>query len=94
MGQGFTIQQNKRRNISPFVTAPGDTASDPQIVAYIDAASRAPVSGSPYYSMLPANTIDLLHPLIQEVLFGTTTAQQAARRLETSIRNEAKKNYR
>lgn len=94
MGKGFPLQQNKRRNISPFVTAPGESASDPQIVAYIDAASRAPVTGSPYYSMLPANTIDLLHPLIQEVLFGATTPEQAARRLQKSIRDEAIKNYR
>jgi multiple sugar transport system substrate-binding protein len=94
MGQGFPIQQNKRQNISPFLEAPGAMVSDPQIVAYIAAASRAPVTGSPYYSMLPANTIDLLHPLIQEVLFGTTTPQQAARKLEESIREEAKKNYK
>jgi multiple sugar transport system substrate-binding protein len=94
MGQGFPIQQQKRQNISPFLEAPGATASDPQIVAYIDAVNHAPVTGSLYYSMLPANTIDLLHPLIQEVLFGTTTPQQAARRLEQSIRDEAKKNYK
>ena len=92
MGQGFPIQQNKRQNFSPFLEAPGAQLSDPQIAAYIDAASRAPVTGSPYYSMLPANTIDLLHPLIQEVLFGQTTPQEAARRLEGSIRDEAKKN--
>ena len=49
-------------------------ASDPQIVAYLARSSRAPVTGSPYYSMLPANTIDLLHPLIQDVLFGTAHA--------------------
>lgn len=94
MGQGFPIQQNKRQNISPFLAAPGPMVSDPQVVAYIDAASRAPVTGSPYYSMLPANTIDMLHPLIQDVLFGKVTPQQAAQRLEASIRDEAKKNYK
>jgi multiple sugar transport system substrate-binding protein len=94
MGQGFPIQQNKRQNISPLLEAPGAMVSDRQIDAYIAAASRAPVTGSPYYSMLPANTIDLLHPLIQAVLFGTVTPQQAARKLEASIREEAKKNYK
>ncbi|HEU4375041.1 MAG TPA: carbohydrate ABC transporter substrate-binding protein, partial [Telluria sp.] len=94
MGKGFPIQQNKRQNISPFLTAPGPMVSDPQMVAYIDAVSRAPVTGSPYYSMLPANTIDMLHPLIQDVLSGNVTPQQAAHRLDASIRDEAKKNYK
>jgi multiple sugar transport system substrate-binding protein len=92
MGQGFVLQQNKRQNISPFLVAPGPMVSDPQVVAYIDAATRAPVTGSPYYSMLPANTIDLLHPLIQDVLAGKVTPLQAARRLDASIRAEAIKN--
>jgi multiple sugar transport system substrate-binding protein/raffinose/stachyose/melibiose transport system substrate-binding protein len=82
MGKGFPIQQNKRQNISPFVTAPGPMVSDPQMVAYIDAVSRAPVTGSPYYSMLPANTIDMLHPLIQDVLSGNVSPQQAAHRFD------------
>ncbi len=89
-GRGFPIQQNKRQNISPFLAAPGPMVSDPQIVAYIDAASRAPVTGSPYYSMLPANTIDMLHPLIQQVMLGEVTPRQAARRLEASIRDQAR----
>jgi len=94
MGQGFLIQQERRQNIAPFVQASGAPAGDPQIVAYLDAANRAPVTGSPYYSMLPANTIDMLHPLMQDVLFGKVTPQQAAHRLESSIRDEAKKNHR
>jgi multiple sugar transport system substrate-binding protein/raffinose/stachyose/melibiose transport system substrate-binding protein len=94
MGQGYALQQNKRRNISPFVVAPGPMVSDPQIVAYIDAATRAPVTGSPYYSMLPANTIDLLHPLIQDVLTAKVTPRQAAHRLDASIREEARNNYK
>ena len=94
MGQGFAIQQEKRQNIAPFAQAPGAPAGDPQIVAYLDAVSRAPVTGSPYYSMLPANTIDMLHPLMQDVLFGKATPQQAAQRLDASIRGEAKKNYK
>lgn len=90
-GAGFAIQQNKRHNISPFLAATGAMVTDPRLVAYIDAVQRAPITGSPYYSMLPANTIDMLHPLLQDVLSGKTTPQQAARRLDASIRAEAKK---
>ncbi|MDB5917798.1 MAG: extracellular solute-binding protein family 1 [Massilia sp.] len=94
MGEGFPIQQERRQNIAPFATAGGAPAGDPQIVAYLDAVNRAPVTGSPYYSMLPAATIDLLHPLMQDVLVGKVTPQQAAHRLDASIRDEAKKNHK
>jgi multiple sugar transport system substrate-binding protein len=93
-GAGFALQQSKRQNISPFVAESGNFVSDPQIVAYIDAATRAPVTGSPYYSMLPANTIELLNQLIQDVLSGKVTPPRAAQRLEASIREEARKNYK
>jgi multiple sugar transport system substrate-binding protein len=91
-GKGFAIQQNKRQNVSPFKTAPGKMVSDPRITAYIAQASKAPLTGSPYYSMLPAATIELLHPLIQDVLFGKVTPRQAAHTLDASIRDEARKN--
>jgi multiple sugar transport system substrate-binding protein/raffinose/stachyose/melibiose transport system substrate-binding protein len=90
-GAGFPIQQNKRHNISPFLADGGKMAGDPRLVAYVDTVQRAPITGSPYYSMLPANTIDMLHPLIQDVLTGKVAPQQAARRLDASIRAEAKK---
>jgi multiple sugar transport system substrate-binding protein len=90
-GAGFAIQQNKRHNISPFIANGGQMPGDPRLVAYVDAVQRAPITGSPYYSMLPANTIDMLHPLIQDVLTGKVTPQQAARRLDASIRAEATK---
>jgi multiple sugar transport system substrate-binding protein len=94
MGKGFPIQQERRQNIAPFVQGAEAPAGDPQIVAYLAAVNRAPVTGSPYYSMLPANTIDMLHPLMQDVLFGKVTPQQAAHRLDASIRDEAKKNHK
>ena len=94
MGAGFPIQQRQRQNIAPFAPAPGAPAGDPQIAAYLDAVGRAPVTGSPYYSMLPANTIDMLHPLIQDVLVGTVSPRQAAHRLDASLRDEATRNYK
>ncbi|MES2129387.1 MAG: extracellular solute-binding protein [Pseudomonadota bacterium] len=90
-GAGFTIQQNKRQNISPFKEAPGKMISDPQIVAYIDEVSNAPVTGSPYYAFLPADTIEMLHPLIQDVLFGKVTPRQAAHLFDASVKEAANK---
>jgi multiple sugar transport system substrate-binding protein len=94
MGKGFPILQNKRQNISPFKVAPGKMVSDPQLLEYIDAISKAPLTSSLYYSLLPANTIEMLHPLLQDVLFGKASPRQAARQLEAAIRDEAKMNYK
>ena len=94
LGEGFPIQQHKRQNIPPFKVVQGAVLSDPQITGYINVVSKYPVAGSPYYSFLPANTIEMLHPLIQDVLFGNVTPQQAAKSLDASIKNEAKKNYK
>lgn len=94
-GEGFAIEQKKRQNITPFVSqaaaAAGVPPGDARIEAYLAQVEAAPVTGSPYYSMLPANTIDLLHRLIQDVLSNKRTPQQAARLLEASIRDEARK---
>lgn len=89
---GFTIEQTKRQNISPFISERAAPEGDPQIVAYLAQVERAPVTGSPYYSMLPATTIDVLHQLIADVLSNKLTARQAARRLQTSIRDESRHN--
>ena len=91
-GKGFPIQQNKRQNISPLKTVEGKVVSDPQMNEYVRTVSKYPVTASPYYSYLPTATIELLHPLLQDVLLGKTTPQQAATRLDQSIKQEARKN--
>ena len=93
-GRASPSSKTKRQNISPFKAAPGAHGGRAAHRRLPRPRSAAPVTGSPYYSMLPANTIDMLHPLIQEVLPGKVTPQQAARRLDASIRNEARKNYK
>lgn len=91
-GPGFAIQQKKRQNIAPFAAATAEGNDDPQILAYLAQIERAPVTASPYYSMLPANTIDVLHQLIGDVLSNRLTPRQAAQRLQASIRAEARSN--
>lgn len=89
-GPGFAIQQNKRHNIAPLKQAPGQLAGDAQIGAYIERVGKAPLAASPYYSFLPAGTIEMLHPLLQDVLQDKVTPRQAARALEQSIKREAR----
>lgn len=57
---------------------------------YVRQVTQAPLTAPPYYSYLPTNTIDLLHPLLQQVLFGKISPRQAALTLDRSIRHEAR----
>ena len=91
-GKGFSIYQNKRQNMAPLKQVQGRVVADPQITQYIQSVAQFPVTASPYYSFLPASTIELLHPLMQDVLAGKVTAQQAASKLDASIKTEARQN--
>lgn len=92
--KGFQILQKKRHNISPFRDNTGTAVSDPVIVEYTDAVRRYPVTASPYYSSLPSNTIEYVHGLMQDVLLHKITPAQAAKRLDQSVKNEAKMHYK
>jgi len=94
LGRGFSIMQNKRRNISPFKFNQGPVLVDPQLLAYTRTVAAFPRTSSLYYTYLPANTIDQLHPLLQDVLRGRITAAQAARLLDASIKQQAEMNYK
>jgi multiple sugar transport system substrate-binding protein/raffinose/stachyose/melibiose transport system substrate-binding protein len=93
-GPGFAIIQRKRQNTSPFKQSAETAGSDRKMVDYTDRVSRYPVTGSPYYSALPSNSIVLLHRLIQDVLFRKITPAQAAKLLDESVKNEAKMHYK
>jgi multiple sugar transport system substrate-binding protein len=93
-GKGFLILQAKRHNISPFGQSAGKAINDPVIVDYTEAVRRYPVTASPYYSSLPSNTIEFLHGLMQDVLLHRITPEEAAERLDESVKNEAKMHYK
>jgi multiple sugar transport system substrate-binding protein len=93
-GEGFAILQAKRQNIPPFEQAPRAAAGDPVIVGYTDMVSRYPVTAPPYYSLLPSNSIEQLHRLMQDVLFKKITPDQAAKLLDESVKNEARMHYK
>lgn len=93
-GKGFPILQKKRQNISPFKKSTDTMASDPRIVDYTNTVSRYAVTASPYYSVLPSNSIERLHRLMQDVLIRKITPRQAARLLDDSVKHEAKMHYK
>jgi len=93
-GKGFSILQRKRQNIPPFKQVPGAIVSDQRLVDYTDMVSHYPVTASPYYSVLPSNSIERLHRLILDVLSKKITPRQAARLLDESVKHEAKMHYK
>ncbi len=93
-GEGFSIIQRKRQNIPQFKQVAGTLVSDQKIVDYTNLVSRYPVTASPYYSVLPSNSIERLHRLMQDVLIRKITPRQAARLLDESVKNEAKMHYK
>ena len=93
-GKGFAVLQQKRQNIAPFRDVPKTMVSDPKIVGYTNVVSRYPVTSSPYYSVLPSNSIERLHRLMQDVLLRKITPKEAARLLDESVKNEAKMHYK
>lgn len=93
-GPGFPLLQKKRHNISPFKQESAQGLGEAQIAAYTNTVRSFPVTVGLYYSFLPANTIDSLHPLIQDVLLKKTTPRQAAQILDLSVKNEVKMHYK
>ena len=89
-GEGFAIQQNKRQNIPPLKKVTGIMVNNAEVVAFVNQISAAPVTGGLYYAVLPSNTIEMLHPLMHDVLFGTKSPRQAAKALDDSIKTEAR----
>ena len=93
-GPGFSIYQNKRQNIPPLKRVDGPVLADEQILHYVTLAQAQAVSASPYYAFLPAGTIDMLHPLMQDVLLHKVSPAQAARRLDQSVKDEVLRHNR
>ncbi len=84
---GYPIQQNARHNISSMKRVDGHLLTDPQLSAYMQQVSQYASAVPPYYAFLPANSIETLHPLLQDVLSGKITPRQAARKLDASVRS-------
>jgi len=93
-GNGFSILQRKRHNIPPFVHVTGTVVTDRVMIDYTDRVSRYPITSSPYYSVLPSNSIEQLHRLMQDVLLGKTTPKEAAALLDRSVKNQATMHYK
>jgi multiple sugar transport system substrate-binding protein/raffinose/stachyose/melibiose transport system substrate-binding protein len=92
--KGFSTYQNKRQNIPPLKQVEGPVVANDQILDYVKKAQSFPVTASPYYSFLPATAIEMLHPLMQEVLLGKTSPKIAAKEFDQAIKLAAQHNIK
>lgn len=92
--RGFSILERKRHNIPPFEHVTGTMVTDRVMIDYTNMVSRYPVTSSPYYSVLPSNSIEQLHRLMQDVLLRKVTPSQAAKLLDQSVKNQATMHYK
>jgi len=90
-GEGFHIYQNKRQCVPPFKETKGEVKLAPEIVNFVKDLSSYPVAGGLYFAVLPANCVDLSHKLMQEVLIGQKTPEQAAEALDKAAKEGVKK---
>ena len=91
-GPGMPIWQGKRKNIPPFKTIGAEASGDRNLFALVDSLQRSVATDdSPglYYSYLPAESIDVLHGLLQAVLAGKQSPAHAAQALQASITEQA-----
>lgn len=94
-GPGMPIWQTKRQNIPPFRKVSDEISGDRALFALVEQMVQAdPAGNGPglYYCYLPANTIEMLHGLLQAVLSGKKSPQEAARALQASITEQARAN--
>ncbi|MDE1180797.1 extracellular solute-binding protein [Paraburkholderia sp.] len=93
-GDGFAILQRKRQNIPPFTHVAPNMVGNAKIADYTAMVSTYPLTSSPYYSVLPSNSIEQLHRLMLDVLHRKITPKRAAALLDASVKNEAKMHYK
>jgi multiple sugar transport system substrate-binding protein/raffinose/stachyose/melibiose transport system substrate-binding protein len=90
-GQGYSTYQNKRQNIPALKKVEGQVVADPQILDYVKTAQSYATTASPYYSFLPATVLEMLHPLMQNVLLGKTSPEAAAREFDQAVKLSAQR---
>lgn len=93
-GRGLAIQQGERHNIVPIKDPAPELQSDSTVWNYVHAIQGKPRIAEPYYAYLPSNTMNMLHPLLQDVLLGRKSPQQAATLLDRSVKNEAMREHK
>lgn len=90
-GDGFHFYQNKRQCVPPFKQTKGEVKLSPEIVSFVKDLTAYPTAGGFYFAILPANCVDLSHKLMQEVLMGQKTPEEAAKALDEAAKQGVKK---
>jgi multiple sugar transport system substrate-binding protein len=90
-GKGYHYYQNARGNIPHLKDPMGEVKLDARIKKYLDAIYKYKQTAGLWFEFIPAETMQLIPKLYQEVLTGQKTPQEAAAAFDKAAKDAVKK---
>jgi multiple sugar transport system substrate-binding protein/raffinose/stachyose/melibiose transport system substrate-binding protein len=90
-GKGYHYYQNARGNIPHLKDPMGEVKLDAKIKRYLDAIYKYKQTAGLWFEYIPAETMQLIPKLYQEVLTGQKTPRQAAAAFDKAAKDAVKK---
>ena len=82
-GEGYAFYQNGMGNIPSVVEVMGEVKLDPRVIRVLDEVKGYPQTRL-WFQYLPSETLPLVNKLLDEVLLGDLTPQEAAEELHNA----------
>ena len=90
-GKGYHYYQNARGNIPHLKDPMGEVKLDAKIKRYLDAIYKYKQTAGLWFEYIPAETMQLIPKLYQEVLTGQKTPREAAAAFDKAAKDAVKK---
>ena len=85
-GEGYAFYQNGMGNIPSVVEVMGEVKLDPRVIRVLDEVKGYPQTRL-WFQYLPSETLPLVTKLLDQVLLGDLTPQEAAEELDAAARD-------
>ena len=85
-GEGYAFYQNGMGNIPSVVEVMGEVKLDPRVIRVLDEVKGYPQTRL-WFQYLPSETLPLVNKLLDQVLLGDLTPQEAAEELHNAARD-------
>ena len=82
-GEGYAFYQNGMGNIPSVVEVMGEVKLDPRVIRVLDEVKGYPQTRL-WFQYLPSETLPLVNKLLDQVLLGDLTPQEAAEELHNA----------
>ena len=85
-GDGYAFYQNGMGNIPSVINVVGEVKLDPRVIRVLDEVKGYPQTRL-WFQYLPSETLPLVNKLLDQVLLGELTPQEAAEELHNAARD-------